>query len=397
MSIAVYGASGFTGRQAAAYVARCGAMPLVLVGRSREKLDAVASGLARPAEIRVADSADPASVHAALAGVRVVVNTAGPFARYGDPVVAAVVAHGADYVDISGETPWVRSLIARFDVPARERGCRIVPMCGFDSVPSDLGAWMVARFLGPTKEVYAGFSLKGGLNGGTAASGLALAEDGQGASLADRGIDRVRWDDALDRWLTPFVMAPTNIEVVRRTAALLEAEGQGYGPGFAYWEAMETRRRTAAWANLVAMRGLDFALRHRWSLALARRVVPKPGEGPSEATMDHGFFRTRLVGTAVDGRRAWGLVSDTGDPGNRATVKMLVELGFALYLDRERLPARAGILTPATAFGDVGIERLRAAGMQWEVHGGLPAAHAPAIPPPMTPKSNEGTGPPRRR
>ncbi|MBA2320326.1 MAG: saccharopine dehydrogenase NADP-binding domain-containing protein, partial [Deltaproteobacteria bacterium] len=164
--IAIYGATGFTGRQAAAYVAKHGAMPFVLVGRSREKLHAVAAGLPRSAEIRVADSSDPPSVASALDGARVVVNTAGPYVRYGDPVVAAAVAQGIDYVDITGETPWVRSLIDRFDERAREKGVRIVPMCGFDSVPSDLGAFLVARFLGETSEIYAGFSMKGGLNGG---------------------------------------------------------------------------------------------------------------------------------------------------------------------------------------------------------------------------------------
>jgi short subunit dehydrogenase-like uncharacterized protein len=46
---------------------------------------------------------------------------------------------------------------------------------------------------------------------------------------------------------------------------------------------------------------------------------------------------------------------------------MLGESGLALALDGDRLPARAGVLTPATAMGEVLAGRLRAAGFRLEV------------------------------
>ncbi len=386
--VVVYGASGFTGRQAAGYLASRG-IRLAVAGRSREKLQAVADALGGDIGVLVADSSDPASVDAAVKQASVVVNTAGPFSLYGDPVVDAAVRHGVDYVDITGETPWVRNIIDRHHAAALASGTRIVPMCGFDSVPSDLGAFMVARFIRdtwdqPTKEIRAAFSLKGGVNGGTMASALAMAESGargmgdpvllnpdghrtQAARKAAFELRSVRRDPDLDRWLTPFFMAPVNTRVVRRSAALFDAEGQGYGPEFSYWEAMETRSRRTAWGTLAGLATFDQALRQPLGRRLVGKLVPKPGEGPSEKTMDEGFFRARLVGTAADGRKALGVVSDTGDPGNRATVKMLCEAGLALIQDRTELPDRGGVLTPATAFGDVLIRRLRAAGMIWDV------------------------------
>ena len=102
-------------------------------------------------------------------------STAGPFALYGTPVVDACVRFGTHYVDITGETPWMREIASRYHERAAADGTRIIPACGFDSVPSDLGALLMARHvrdtLGvPCAEVRGYFQFSGGLNGGTVAS-----------------------------------------------------------------------------------------------------------------------------------------------------------------------------------------------------------------------------------
>ena len=77
--------------------------------------------------------------------------------------------------------------------------------------------------------------------------------------------------------------------------------------------------------------------------------------------MDNGWFRCTLFGKTSDGRTSQGLISDKGDPGNRVTVKCLCESALALALDK--LPDRAGVLTPSTGIGDALVNRLRAQGM----------------------------------
>jgi short subunit dehydrogenase-like uncharacterized protein len=67
------------------------------------------------------------------------------------------------------------------------------------------------------------------------------------------------------------------------------------------------------------------------------------------------------------GRRYRATAAGSGDPGYAATAVMLGESALALALDGDRLPDRAGSLTPATALGDVLVERLRAAGHTYEV------------------------------
>jgi short subunit dehydrogenase-like uncharacterized protein len=106
--------------------------------------------------------------------------------------------------------------------------------------------------------------------------------------------------------------------------------------------------------------------------ALTRRLAPAPGEGPSEGSMDGGSFRCELVGLGAGGEIARAQVADRGDPGNRATTKMVCEAALALAGPAAGLPGgtkRGGVLTPASGLGEVLVERLRAAGMTLKVQG----------------------------
>ncbi|HVP59146.1 MAG TPA: saccharopine dehydrogenase NADP-binding domain-containing protein [Myxococcaceae bacterium] len=397
IDVLLYGAGGFTGRLAVAEFARHAPPGLrwALAGRHRGKLEAArdaADGPGRPAEILEADSARPETVDTAVSRARVVLTTAGPFAAYGNPVVDACVRYRAHYVDITGETPWVADLIERHHAQAAADGTRIIPFCGFDSVPSDLGTLLVVEHLRSRGtgcgEVVAAFRLRGGLNGGTAATAVQLFESGQarrsghpflldGAGrrrltpeefLRERDPRGVRWNSDLRRWLAPFVMAMVNTRVVRRSAMLSAEAGTPYGAHFAYREFMAARSRTQATVVAVGIAGAQLALASPLRTVL-KKMLPAPGTGPSEEVRRSGWFRVDLVATGEDGRRAFGLVKDQGDPGNTVTVKCLCEAALALAVDGARLPggpAWGGVLTPATGLGQVLVERLRSRGMTLE-------------------------------
>jgi short subunit dehydrogenase-like uncharacterized protein len=394
LDLVLFGATGFTGRLTARYLAAHAPAGLRwgLAGRDRLKLEHLRSelGPVRPARTIAADSGDKAAIAAMARSARVVVSTAGPFALYSDPVVDACVEARTHYTDITGESPWVRRLIDRHHARAATEGTRIVPLCGFDSIPSDLGTWMLVdwfrRELGQaTRGVRASFTIGGGgLNGGTAASALSMAESGDTRSLGKplllvpperrAGLEgklrtRPSWDPALERWLAPFVMAPVNTQVVLRSAALWSERGAPYGPEFRYDESLAVKGRIAAGTITASMALAVLALRYRLGRSIIRRFVPAPGQGPSEEAMARGFFRTRLLGEASDGRLALGEVSYGGDPGNRSTVLMLSESALALALDADRLPGQpaGGVLTPSAAMGGVLLERLRRAGMKLSV------------------------------
>ncbi|HEX7841659.1 MAG TPA: saccharopine dehydrogenase NADP-binding domain-containing protein, partial [Kofleriaceae bacterium] len=178
--IVLFGATGFTGRLVADYLAGAAARePLrwAIAGRNRDKLEALGLGV----PIAIGDALDPAAMRALARRTTVVCTTAGPFARYGSELVAACAEAGTHYCDLTGEVPWMRGMIDAHHARARASGARIVHTCGFDSIPSDLGCWatqqaFIARFGYPAHKVTAVFGEQsGGLSGGTIASAFDIA------------------------------------------------------------------------------------------------------------------------------------------------------------------------------------------------------------------------------
>lgn len=391
--VVVYGATGFTGRQCAAYLAEHAPPDLrwTLAGRRADALAQVAAEVGLAAAPIVADSADEASVDAMVRQARVVLTTAGPFSQYGDPVVRACVAHGAHYVDITGESPWVARLIEAHHDRARADGTRIVPFCGFDSIPSDVGVRFVveelrARLGQRARRVTATFALRGGgLNGGTLASGLALAEAYPRRDLADPFLlspgrtSREQWSEHADprgpvfdaerrRWVAPFLMGPVNTRVVRRTAALLAGSDAAYGEAFAYQEYVDVRAGSRLRAALMTTAlGAGVALMGSGAgRSLLRAVGPKPGQGPSEAARAGGSFRVLYRAEAEDGRVLRAEMDSPGDAGNVSTVRFCCESALALARDGDALgigPGSGGVLPPAIALWPTIVDRLRARGV----------------------------------
>jgi len=110
------------------------------------------------------------------------------------------------------------------------------------------------------------------------------------------------------------------------------------------------------------------ALAFPFTRPAVEKRLPSPGEGPSKEARDKGHFKMRLIALGSHGV-VRGLVGDQRDPGYGSTAVMLSEAALCLLLDDVQLPSEGGILTPATAMGMRLVERLRAAGMTFEVEG----------------------------
>ncbi|MBZ5493898.1 MAG: saccharopine dehydrogenase NADP-binding domain-containing protein [Acidobacteriia bacterium] len=398
--VVLYGASGFTGRQTVEYFARNAGSDVrwAIAGRNRQTLEAArtqAGENAKSIDILVADAQDQQAVDAIVSQTRILLTTAGPFSLYGSKIVDACVRFKTHYVDITGETFWVRDLIDRYHARAAADGTRIIPCCGFDSIPSDIGTYLVARHIKSKlrvdcREVKSFYQIRGGLNGGTFASASNAQASGHSArmqepfllnpptanakeaSKLDQDPRDARFDAEMGAWHTPFIMGVANTRVVRRSAGLFEQWREPYGREFHYQEYQKITGpmpRLKSYGMLMALGMLQATLKSSVGRRFLTRLAPKPGQGPSQKTMDNGFFRCDLVGIAADGRKVFGIVSDQGDPGNRATVKFLCESALCLALNADQLPGgqqRGGVLTPATGLGDVLVERLRKAGMRLE-------------------------------
>jgi short subunit dehydrogenase-like uncharacterized protein len=406
--VVVWGATGFTGKLVAEYLARhqgIGAgLSWALAGRSLEKLEGVRTALAadvpRASELPLllGDGKDRASLDIIAREARVIITTVGPYSLHGRLLVGACVDAGTDYVDLAGETPFIRAMIDEHHVRAKQTGARIVHSCGYDSIPSDLGVLMLQdhaqRKYGarcPSIKFFAGES-KGGMSGGTVASMLNLFEEATHDKRVRRiaadpyaldpgretrgpdGRDQagVRWDAETARWTAPFLMAAINTRIVRRSNALL---GYAYGKDFRYSEAMSfgsgPKGFLTATAVTAALGGFVVAAAAKpVRNLLARTVLPMPGEGPSREQRENGHFTSRLYGTAVGERGAANLlatVKGTSDPGYGETAKMISESALSLVRDGSAIRHEGGVLTPASCMGMPLVERLRRAGMTFEV------------------------------
>lgn len=393
------GATGFTGQLLADYlVGRHGAsgdLRWALAGRNREKLEKVRADLGDAASglpLLIADSHDRDSLNALVSRTKAVCTTVGPYALHGSDLVAACAAAGTDYCDLTGEVPWMRQMLDQHAATARESGARLVHCCGFDSIPSDLGVWFLQqqameKFGQPCTRVRMGVErMRGTMSGGTAASMLNIIEqtrrDPEVARVAKNPYalcppeqrDGVRqpyvkgpeFDEGLNSWLAPFVMAAINTRIVHRSHALL---GRPWGEGFIYDEAMMTgrgfagRRRAWGWALSLGGFALGASFRPTRSL-LQKRVLPAPGEGPTPEQREKGFFRLLFDGRTESGERLRVRVSGDRDPGYGSTAKMLGEAAFTLATDLDRDALPGGFWTPATALADKLKPRL-------EAHAGL--------------------------
>ncbi len=359
--IIVYGATGFTGRLVAEYLAqRYPDVKWAMGGRSLTKLQEVRDAIGAPAEtvLLTANADDPASLEAMVRQAKVIVTTVGPYQLYGEPLLAACAKTGTAYVDLCGEPAWMRRMIDKYDAAAKASGARIVFSCGFDSIPFDLGVWAVEeeakkRFGRPAPRVKGRVrAMKGTFSGGTFASGKAsMAAAAKDPSILKLMVDPFalapgfdgphqpngmvpHFDEAVGAWVAPFMMAVINTKNVHRTNFLA---GQPYGADFQYDE-------------MVIVPGLgEVGKAAAEALAKFNPMTadkgPAPGEGPSKEERESGFYEIAFVAEMEDGKRVTATVKGDKDPGYGSTSKMIAESALCLIRD---VPAegKGGIWTP---------------------------------------------------
>lgn len=388
LDIVVYGSTGFTGSLCVKYLKEnYPDIKFAIGGRNKEKLQAVSDKYSLDCKIFVADGDDSAALDKITSATKVVLSTAGPFHRYGSKMVASCVKNSTHYVDITGENFWVRELIAKHHEEAKQKGLRIIPACGYDSIPSDLGVFFAAKSFGsPIKSISAYHTWKGEASGGTietmfAIRDLKLDRSAFGAfalnpknsitetqkKLTSDKVS-VEKNKTLKAWTGPFIMAMANTRVVRRGAALLAEENNGYGKDFVYKESAYYSKKRSAYITtfmLYIIMGVVVTPLRK----IVRPLLKQPGQGPSQKVMDGGFFKCKFLVTGEDGSEKIYSMGGSGDPGYKVTSKFVCESALSLLGDHTNLPGGdgyGGILTSSSGLGDVLINRLQKTGILFE-------------------------------
>ena len=384
--IIVYGATGFTGQICCKYL-RDNYTDLVwaMAGRNGDKLEEIKSNLNLDCDVVVADGADIEALRSLTSQTKVVLSTAGPFARYGSLLVQACVESGTHYTDITGENHWVRGLIDKHHSEAASKGVRIIPSCGYDSIPSDLGAFFtISQFNKPVSRVDVYHEAQGGASGGTTETIFTM--DGLSKEMRDPFVLNpqetvseeqrqkskdgfvVEQVEGIEGWSGIGMMAVANTRVVRRSAALMEQNQKSYGNNFTFGEhgLFSTKRmaRLASYGSILAFLVIGTPLKY-----LVRPFLLKPGQGPSQETQDKGWFRATFVAHSEDNERKICSMYGSGDPGYKSTAKMVCESAIALARSDD-LPGGSeygGVLTSAVGLGNVLINRLKAAEIEFKV------------------------------
>lgn len=392
------GATGFTGKLVAEYLAAKygvheSGFSWAIAGRSESKLKEVTAALnLGKIPYYIVDNLDKESIDKMTAKTRVVCTTVGPYARYGTLVVESCIENGTDYCDLSGEVQWMRKTIDLFHEKAKKAQVKIVHSCGFDSIPSDLGVLFLQkeaknRFGDYCSEIQMRLrAASGGMSGGTYASlenvlaeakedksiykvlfdPYGLNPEGERNGPDKPGLMTVKYDSEFREWLAPFLMETINSKIVRRSIAL---KGHPYGREFIYDESMIAGKgfsgKIKAYIILFTL-GLMRSKPGSFRKKVISFFLPKPGTGPSKKEQENGFFYFIARGKTRSGQKIAARIKGDRDPGYGSTSKMLGESAVSLAMDS--LPSTFGVLTPATALGEILLDRLQKnAGLTFEV------------------------------
>jgi short subunit dehydrogenase-like uncharacterized protein len=381
--ITVFGATGYTGRLVAEHVLRAyGSAELAwaIAGRDRRKLEQVRQELGAPRNLPlvIADSSKPASLIEMVRQTKLVATAVGPYSLYGSSLVEACAAEGTDYVDITGESIWMRDMLVH-EATAKTTGARLLFCCGFDSVPFELGVHFLQktvterygtpspRVRGRVRKLYAG--VRGGMSGGSLATIMgtvfrmqqnpqlrtvladpfALTPGFIGPAQPDGSTPYE--DQVIRSWVAPFMMAAVNTKIVHRGNLLL---GHPWGRDFKYDEMMMTDGPPTA-GNATLNPFADPNMR-------------RPGEGPSEADREGGCYDLLFVADTADGRPLRVSVKSAFDAGAGSTSRLLAESAVCLARDISKDMVSGGMWTCASALGDVLLKRLQAnAGVTFQI------------------------------
>lgn len=427
--VVVFGATGFTGRQAVlAMVHRAATQPLkwAVAGRDPEKLRSLVAELVPPlAEqpgVIVADANNLDALQAMAAQAKVLLNLAGPYALTGEGVVQACIANGTHYLDLTGETFWVQQLIARHHRAAQAFQVKVIPSCGYEALPFDLATLWAAHQLHERtqeacREVKVVVSFIGkrighprdAVSGGTVASLRSLLEldttdcvknpacllppeSTTAAEVAQRNAYRFipHFDEDVQAVTSPTLPAPfVNPPVVLRSWALMADSGL-FSSDFRYREAMNMKSlvpsvsflpdastlplQWAAAASLGApLANLSAAVAGplRFERGPLRKLVewlsPKSGEGPSEEALSGTGYALDIFAVSVNGKKLHGRMDAQGHPGYRSTPEMAVTAAVGLARGTLGRTSHFGVVTPATGLGLEAVGAMREAGLVFSV------------------------------
>lgn len=413
------GATGYTGKLTAEYITSN--LPTnikwAVAGRNQSKLQSLVSELKSlnstrnsPDVITVPNLTTP-DLTPVVKKTKVLLNAVGPYHLYSTPVVEACAQSGTHYLDVAGETPWVRDIIIKYEDAAKKSGAIMIPEVGIESAPSDLIAYIATRLIrkvwdcGVMDVVASVHELTtSGPSGGTLASGLGLADHYSAKQLKESltnpfvlspsrlrpytkdtiyppnpepntyirtGLQKLTgvWQYPRLGYLTTSLTAGPNQAIVHRSAGLTP---YFYGFNFSYEEYMAVGSPVVGVLIHFALALLAILIAFPPTRAILKAFSKySPGTGPSKESTKNDAIELRAVAVAEQlakqPRKA--LATFRYEGGVYALTALLISEAAMVILTKEEEVKKnhgAGFLTPS-CLGDEYVERLGKAGVKLDV------------------------------
>ena len=383
----IYGASGFTGRLAVEYLdENYSDLNWAIAGRNEDKLVNISKNSKCKPDYFIADSEDNENLLKIASKTRVIASLAGPFNKYSNNLVTQCVEAGTHYLDITGENIWVRDLIDKHHDTAEKKQIKIIPSCGYDSIPSDMGCFYLQRSLNQELQRIDGYHRgNGGVSGGTIESAFSMRNYKSKYSMGhpfllnskeyiktqniseNKDNFKIKYIDDIKLWSAPFVMAIANTRVVRRSSEIHDKNQASYGSEFKYQEYMMLKKYSSAFLVTAGLAVFGLMLISPIS-GLFRKLFTKAGKGPDKKTRENGWFESIFIGKNKNNEKYKLRMFCKGDPGYKSTAKLICESALCLALNSENLPNTnaGGVLTTSTGLGSTLIDRLKNADVLFE-------------------------------
>ncbi|KAJ5356861.1 Saccharopine dehydrogenase / Homospermidine synthase [Penicillium concentricum] len=394
------GPTGYTGRLCAEHIVQNLPTDLkwAVAGRSAQKIESIAQELKALNPDRLQPDVlvvqlKSTELNELAQKTRLVINCVGPYHLYSTPVVEACAVNGTHYVDATGETPWVKSIIEKYHETAKANGAIMIPCSGVESVPADILAWALVKRVredlsSPTRHINSTIKemKSSGASGGTISTILTTFE---AFSMSD-----------LSKSMSPFSLAasppPKNVPgesileklfgarsirdlgtvttspsglcdmtIVHRSSSLMP---ELYGPHFFFRQFLSVRNALIGVAIhigfLVAISLLALPP-VRW---LVRKFVFAPGTGPRKEDSANDLLEYHAIATAdsPSAQRVFGKITYHGGM-YPFTGLLLAEAAMVILNEEEKIKkvSRGGIVTPAT-LGQEYVDRLEKVGCKIE-------------------------------
>lgn len=408
--VTLLGATGITGRNAFDYLAKHAPTDLRwnIAGRSKEKLkmllDRVEDGWNLP-EITIADLSNQDSIEDLVKKTDVLIHLAGPYAQYGEFVIAKCIEHKTDYIDIGGETFFIRDMILKYHEAAKRQSVRIIPTAGYESLPFDMLTMLAVNKLNQeyqetcaSVKIVTSFLRSGSIrdnriSGGSIGTMRNILDGDKIDAFNDmscllpndcnrraiRRRNKVKYESKYDQdvraYTGPLQPAPfLNVPVILRSAYL--RNNSGYSKKFKYSDSMtmefysnsENGQRKAAQKSAIINKLTSIIMggpKIFRSLITGRldAMGIKPGDGPSEDSLPFVDYTLKLFAVSEGGNKLTAKANAKGHPGYLSTAKIAAEAGLALCLDEILDDQQYGIVTPSVGLGAGFVNRLEQAGV----------------------------------